>query len=409
MRKSIVTVFRILYGFFILSVVYCMAYVPITKNVGTAFYHSLLLIPVLIVCFIGKKKTKSVVQYLGICAVMIAALYFGIGALGFSLLDTIILLIFCVYAVFSYFLSRAGRRAGTLDTPSYWALALHAGACIYGSYFQSDAMVKVAALAAGFTYMAVDLHTNDLMIGAFLQDYSNLERLPVHRLKQNNSRMLSIQSGITAAAMIAAPFMKLDQVLIKAGILLRDFLRWFISLLPVSEGEQIMEPMGGQGESGFGFGEVEGEQSLLMKILDMLLEIVGWIVLIAVIAGILYLVIKRVLQLYQQFNERVEENGDLVENLMVSQKGQDKVRMNRKDRENLFLNFSPEARIRKHYKKRVQKENKEEIRSSWTPQQLEQAVSLSKEQKDKFHRYYEKARYSNETCTKEEMQDMIRF
>lgn len=406
MKKYVIYSMRILYGFLSISVMYCLFYDLSTKNGQGAFKFSLILLPVIVLCSMGIKICEKAIQYFLLCAFIIAAVYIGIKSMGFLSFDKIVMLVFCSLIILWYFISRATRSVCWLEKPTYWGLIIYLIACIYGSYFKVDFMIRFAAFAAGCSYLIIQIYTNDLNMDDFILDYSNLERLPVQRMRQNNNRMVWIISGITSAAMIAAPYLKVDQLIMNFLRVLRAIAAWILGFLSSKEPEQIMEMAAPERKMDMGLLPIEETDSLFMKILDMILEIASWILFFALIGALLYVVLKKIMQLYQQFNERTEENGDLVENLKAV-KTEEKVQLNERIRENLFFNMSPNARIRKFYRKRVQKDNKEEIRFSWTPQQLEQAVTLSEEKKEKFHAYYEKARYSNEDCTKEEMQDML--
>ena len=65
--------------------------------------------------------------------------------------------------------------------------------------------------------------------------------------------------------------------------------------------------------------------------------------------------------------------------------------------------FSPNKKIRRLYKKTIQKADKIRPIGTETPAELEEKAGLSKDFKmQKLHTYYEKARYSKDGCTKEE-------
>lgn len=407
MRKVLLYAIRLLYGFFFLAVIYCVIYGQNELDSSLVLKRCFLLFPVVLVSSILVRKARGVFTYVLFSLIWLVILYLGIGCLGFAFLDRAIFMGFAVFTVFTYFMARATKKRCWLENPSYWALLPHLAACLFGSYFGIEVIIKIASLAAGFSYLAIQLVMNEEFLNLFLKDYANLERLPVQRVKANNSRMVWIQTFFTAGAMIAAPYLKVDQIILSLARGFREVIRWLFTLLSRKQPEAGMPQLLPQQKMEAGLPPIEESQSLLMLILDKLLEIAGYLATFALAALLLYLAVRQILRLYHQFNERTEENGDIVEDLRASGKKEDKVSLNRSMQENLFFRLSPEARIRRHYKKRVQKENKEEIRHSWTPQQIEEAVSLSDEQKKKFHAYYEKARYSNESCSKEEVQDML--
>lgn len=405
MRKYLVDGAKWLYAFFILSVGYCMIQDIVSFHEKIVFRYSLLFLPVLIGCSVAVKKVKHVIQYFLIAAILLGLVYVGSNLSAADSINRVILMTFSVFAVFAYFAGRAAKKICWLENPHYLILPYYLLVCFYGGYFQKDFLIRLCALAAGFSYLIVELCTNEGEMGNFIQDYANLERLPVQRMQQNNNRMFWGQAFVKAGVMAAAPYLKVDELVYRIAKLLRSLLVFLLSLLGRASEEQIMEQGFHQEKMDMGFPPIEEKESWLMQLIEKILEIAGWIVFWAVMAAFLYLIIRKLMQLYQQFNERTEENGDIVENLM-SLKTEDKVRLKERRKDNLFFNLSPEAKIRKHYRKKVLKENRSEIRNSWTPQQLEEAVNLSLEQKAKFHYYYEKARYSKDGCTKEEAQEM---
>lgn len=65
-----------------------------------------------------------------------------------------------------------------------------------------------------------------------------MERLPVRRLARINQGMMWIVSGLTAAAMIVAPYLGLDQLIRQLGNTLKTVIRWLLLLIPNSPVEE---------------------------------------------------------------------------------------------------------------------------------------------------------------------------
>ncbi|MBQ0000208.1 MAG: hypothetical protein KBT01_01530 [Clostridiales bacterium] len=409
MRKYVIHGMKLVYGFLILSGFYCLVYSMILRQSQTAFLYSLLFLPVLLACSIAMRKAGSVVKYVCFAIVILAVMVMIYRALHFSVMDINIGLVVTVFSVFWYFHARASRQKCWLESPTYWFLLFFIIVCIAGRYYEDLFLVKLSCFAAGYTYLLVNIVRNDDEMKGIFRDFSSMNRLPVQRMKRNNNRIMLVLSGITAAAMAAAPYLKLDQLIIWLTKLARKLLIFVFSFFQSGNTETVEIPANEKMD--LMFPEVPEQDSIFMKILDMILEYVGEILVGILLLAAAYLIVKRLIQLYRQFNQGLDENGDMVEDLRVTTKTTERVK-EQQEKENLFFNMSPAARIRKHFKGQIQKAYRmkgEEIRKSGTPEELEQQLTMSPEDKLRFHSYYEKARYSHETCTREEMQEMLKL
>ena len=109
------------------------------------------------------------------------------------------------------------------------------------------------------------------------------------------------------------------------------------------------------------------------------------------------------------FNEKTEENGDKIERLLPPPAAEKRKILNRKKKEHLFWNRSADGRIRKHYRKKVLEKLKGSPDSAWTPTQTAGHMELGDADAKVFAQIYEKARYAGTSCTKEEMEKMLRI
>ena len=80
-----------------------------------------------------------------------------------------------------------------------------------------------------------------------------------------------------------------------------------------------------------------------------------------------------------------------------------------KKKEHLFWNRSADGRVRKHYRKKVLEKLKGSPDSAWTPTQTAGHMELEDADAKVFAQIYEKARYAGTSCTKEEMEKMLRI
>ena len=118
--------------------------------------------------------------------------------------------------------------------------------------------------------------------------------------------------------------------------------------------------------------------------------------------------VRALYRLYLRFNEKTEENGDKIERLLPPPAAEKKKNLNRKKKEHLFWDRSADGRIRKHYRKKVLEKLKESPDAAWTPAQTASQMELEDAEEKAFAQIYEKARYAETSCTKEEMEQMLR-
>lgn len=406
MRKAGIRLMEILHGFFIFSVLYCAIYVQLTDQLLPVFERSLLFLLVILICSLSVDKGVKFYLYVLISVAMCIGVFFTMRTLTGSVFHSVLMVVLALVIIGNYFFAKATDKKCWIENPIYPALFYYILVCFYANYFHSDFLVKFVCLAAGCHFLMVNVHSNYVHMGLFMRDYEKLERLPVSRMNRNNRRMMWIQSVIVSLVMIVAPYLKLDAIIRNLGILFRKILVWILTHIGQEPVEEEMEQMIPQQSAPFKVEAIANEENLFFKILDVLMEILGWVIILGLLFLLLRFLIKKFLEMYNQFNIRTEDNGDVVENLIADSQTIDRAYQVREKRENLFMNWSPDARIRKHYKKRILKDHTEEIRKSWTPEQLEEAVTLQGEKKERFHVLYEKARYAQESCSREEAQEM---
>lgn len=403
MRKYFIKGLEVFHGFLVLSLIYCSIMQQISSKEAAVLAKSLILLPAVGILAFSVEKVKHFWQYFLIAGVTVAVSAAAAGEGYFGIWMGV-----CVFvAAFSYFAARAGDRDCWLNTPAYPMLVLYLVIYLLGNYFDRIFLMRQAAFGAGLYYLVCNIYINWTQMDDFVRTHSSLERLPVRRLGKINSRMMWLQSGVIAAAMFAAPFLGIDGAIRYAGKCLLRLIALLLSFLPSGGEEEIMQEAAEQvpqmlPESG------EAPSALLM-LLYKILDFIGWMIFICLVLAVVWIALKKIYGLYRQFNDHTEENGDRIERLIAPPSEEKKSRLEKQRRENLFWDRSPNGRIRKFYKKRVWKDLKEAPEPFWTPSQLEEEVVMSGEEKEKFHFYYEKARYGKEKCTREEMQEMMKL
>lgn len=152
--------------------------------------------------------------------------------------------------------------------------------------------------------------------------------------------------------------------------------------------------------------EGSGESESLQEMLGTSEPWVGWEVL-SYVFGI-GIIIFGAIAFYKAFREFLKnftknsviiEKDDVIESTVDLMEKYAKFKKDKSDKIR-FFDFSPNALVRKKYKKSVKAKRKKEIQNWQSPSEIEKVVNLKDE---KLHNLYEKARYSETGVTKEEI------
>lgn len=404
MRKYAEKGLEILHGFLLLSMLYCVFAIWLKNPAGASFVKSLIFLPVIAVFSVTTEKIRHFWQFflLAVGTEAIAILLAG------SLWEKVIMGVCVAVAIVSYFAARAKESPCWLEVPAYPWLLVYIVVSILGKQLDSEFLVRYACFSAGSYFLIYNFYTNLVEMDAFVQLHSSLNRLPVKRLGRVNQGMMWLFSGIIAAAMFAAPFLKIDELIRQLGLLCKNIFLWLVSLISSGPSEQDVTynpPMEAPGEMLAGLAQDEKDMTFLLKLLNILAVVLA----AAAIIFLVWLLAKKLYNMYLHFNDHTEENGDKIEHLDVEQYETTEKRQRKEKKENLFWDLSANARIRKHYMKKVRKGLGEPPKKYWTPKQMEEQIEVAEEDRKNFHEYYEKARYAEKECSREEMQQMLKI
>jgi uncharacterized MAPEG superfamily protein len=257
-----------------------------------------------------------------------------------------------------------------------------------------------------------------LNLEKFVFNHEGMTNIPFRQIRNSNHVMIVFLSSLFLVTMLAFSSIPLDRLLSMLGKLFLRLVRFLISLLHFEEPEDIPEPEEEEQMT------VEDypipEPSRLMEIIQ---EILQWVAIILVIAFIIALIMYTLYQIYQYFYLKSEEVvKDKIEFLSpFTQKERIK-----RERGKIFRNVfgrSNNALMRKFFTQAVTANLKPDTKldRSLTPSQLSNIIlpipseattpftediqtMEQKIKKDQITEYYEKARYSNEECSKDEVQ-----
>jgi len=402
MKKWPLRIINYLTGFLILSSIHCIVVaMALAKDRGT-FVSSLVYIPVIIVLAEACKRAKYFWQYILWAMVPAGFAYFT----GRSEFEGKLSLVLTLAAIAFYFYARAKKTDCMLDTPGYHFLGLYIVMYFLERQYPSKLLEHYAIVGAGICLLLCMYKINlDEMLQVFDVN-EKLERFPEKRLLKNNLFMMAIQTVIVIIGMITALFAGIDGAIDKAGALFGKLIQWILKLMEAWAPKGASEDYGGEKEP-LVF-EV-GEQSAFMEFLMKVLDVLSVILVAALILYVIYRILRKIYQLYLDFDLHSVENGDEIETIYTVQTKEEKRQIKMKKTESLFWDRSPNARIRKFYKKRVLKDWKEIPGKYMTPEEIETGIQMTEEEKKVFHTYYEKARYGSVPCTKEEMDTYLKI
>lgn len=402
-RQAALTLLELCHGFLILFAIYACAVVISGHGNESFVLVGGFLFPVNAGLFLAEKKAARFWQF-GIVAVLLIG---GSVVLAGSGVRGIWTGILGVVAAFSYFYARASKKSCWLKTPVYPWLGIDLVLYFLGQRFASETAIRIAPVLAALYYLICNFHINLEEVDSFLKTHASLERLPVRRLARINQGMMWMVSGLTAVAMIAAPYLGIDQLIRKGGQVLKTVIRWLLLLIPNSPVEE--ETMATEQAEQMMQATASGQTPWFLELLYKFLDLIGWMIGISLVLACIFVAVRALYRLYLRFNEKTEENGDRIERLLPPPAAEKKKNLNRKKKEHLFWDRSADGRIRKHYRKKVLEKLKESPDGAWTPTQTAGQMELEDGDAKVFAQIYEKARYAEASCTKEEMEQMLRI
>lgn len=250
----------------------------------------------------------------------------------------------------------------------------------------------------------------------FLKMNEKIQNLPLRQIKSLNKMFMGAFILLLIAGMIGLQQLPMDQLLhgfirglqtILGGII--SFLFSFIKSEPavdqggpVNQGE--MPPMD------------VGEVSLFIQVLE---QVIKTAIFLLAAFGVVYIIIKLLYQMYQRFYEQQASETDESEFLWGSTQVKERVGKIRR-KKTVQAGGSTNQKIRRMYKKYMIKKlgRKTAVPAALTPTELEDFAAGQKaagqennteadsQQMRRRLAVYQKARYSQWECTKQEMDDM---
>ena len=402
MKNKVLRILNILTGALLLSTFHCLI-MEVIGGAGSAnILTTLIYIPIITILSLGEKKVKHGWQYLICVGIAFAIPYFGIEP---SFLRSVMLVLIVIAAI-SYFVARAWKMSCWLDKAIYYGLIIYFGVYLMGIQSGSDLLKMYGMIGAGIYYLLCLYQNNISEIEKFVWVNEKVERVPVKRIYHSSYLMMGMQTVIVVVGMIVLPFLQVGDILTKIMQTITNTIGWLLRGL---ETDEVLVGAEAAEQTEMVLVQESGEVSWLMELLYEIMDKISEVIVIAITLYILYVALKKLYQLYLDFDARSEEVGDKIERLNTPKAKDEKKKLKKQRTENLFWDRTPNARIRKYYKKRVLKELKTPPKASMTPEEIEAGFkNVDMEETSILHSCYEKARYGNEACTKEELKCVLK-
>lgn len=347
----------------------------------TAFLRGLLFALPLSLSYYAIHICKQIWQFV-LCAV-------GLSALAWVLLGhpvgAILLALFCFFRARKRLLEEPGESA--LDVPSLWGLAAFGIAFFISAFMVQPVLQRLSVLSATVYLLAYFAYHGLDRLDEYLRLNDSMFALPSLRIQR-------IAGGALAVAMLLAVTLLLPAALRADGTVQLDL---------TYEAEHQMGTVAyeadGGGQSQQSLAELfEGELGDYSNPLFRISPIVTYIVYAIIIGGIAALVIYGIYRMLRGAGRSFTDSRDTVQ-FLGAHEDNDAATAVRPKRERIF-DRSPNAKVRRRYRKLINKAYPEPPKASLTPAELEAQAQLTV---PNLHHLYERARYDKTPLTNEEI------
>ena len=361
-------------------------------------WKALILFPISLVSFIIERYTRNIWIYL----VLHIALFIGC----ICITENMVLKI--AFAMFVFIFASLQYAVTNITLPftvSFLMIYLIAG-YLYPNLNQMRQFFLYMAIAFCLCYLLNNYYIN---FYTYFQDHKEKTNIPIRLIKSSNRFMITGFLTICFLVMMAFSEGPLAGILRSIGVYAKELFRMRINHsapMRYASKEEIMERTALQhGVSPTGLPEFEPTKFMVITA-----NIACVLFLLFLIVIIVRYLVKKFYKFYQFYYKRkVPVLGeDLVEIALPIEKKRSNIFGKREGSEKGFFNrfgVSNNVRIRKHYAKAVYKNASLEKGLKYkTPSQLSEYAISGGEQSSDLTALYEKARYSNEDCSREEVQ-----
>ena len=309
------------------------------------------------------------------------------------LFDSAIMLVPAVAIFFLRFYNRMleEKETSLLDKPSYAGLALIAIPAVLAifeerlnSTFQSLSLIYLAIY-----FLLCFAHHGIERIDAYIDVNKNMRNMPSRRIARIATVILAASFFIFAVVLLPALF--------TADVNIRFTMPETTYATP--EPQFIQSDPGAMPDMGDMFPEKKD-----MPIIDAIWKFLEYLLMIVFGFGSIIGGVYGILKLSRRFSKSFTDSGDFVESLQEDDLEAVHVKQRKMDTPR-FLDRSPNATVRRKYKKMILR-GKHRPYAWMSPTEAEIYAEVSSKNLKTLHTLYEKARYSPEGCTKQDIAEL---
>lgn len=404
----IIDIINTLLGFLAAYPLLGIAILLTTGNTG-AVLNAFILLPAPVISYLISRYLKHLWSFLALHVLMMAAYAFTTRnpfILTFYMIFLILLLIIALS-------KRLQEEKFTKTNTSPYLLSTLAAMYFTNNYLGITALNGMLLLLVIVFILLYFFNMYLINFESFFKKHSTMSDIPIKQIKNTNQLLILSFGCFCVIIMVFFTRLPLKGLLSATGSILLAILKFIFSLFPDSNKEippnenhnpeQTPPPLGLSDN---------GTPSLILQYIENILLGLFTVAIIAAAIGLLLYGLYRIYQLY--YGKKYNELKDITEFISPFDK---KERMKRRPRTIPGIRSLPvftrsnKDKIRKlFYKAVLLRQNKDTLGNNLTPLQLSEYVltgQIDKAEKKKevvqLALYYEKARYSREDCSKEEV------
>ncbi len=380
-----------------------------TKETGLVM-NTFILLPAPFLSYSIRKYVKHIWSFLALHIIMAAAYTFTAANAFIFAFYTVYLVLLTIFALSSKLREDAPRKTNS----SLLLLAVFAAMYLLNDYLGITGLNNLILLLVILFVLLYLLNMYLINFEGFFQNHSNMANVPIKQIRNTNHVLILFFSSFCIIVMLFFTRLPLKELLSLAGSFLLVLLRAFFALFNGKEKPAPTE--NGKPEQGappLDFGEAN-PPSLIWQYIQNILSV---LFTIALIAGVIALILYGLYRIYQRFyenkNNYFQDKTEFISPFDSREVLKDNAPQAAAKRFGGIFGRSNNDKIRKLIYRAVTSHRKnDDLPGNLTPSQLsEYALGREKElsgnvdtQKVKeLTAYYEKARYSREVCTKEEV------
>lgn len=294
-------------------------------------------------------------------------------------------------AVFCFFRGCArlseGREEFLLDTPHYWFLGIFLALFLLSALEALSITQRLSTISGVLYFLVCFIYRAVGRVDGYLSLNKTVYGLPTRRIQR-------IAGGAAGALALLAAFLLLPAAFQASGDIRID-VSWVLNRPNV----QTQSPEPWLDAVKFRKPWIFGNEPPAFPIPPFVLSIIY----VVAVLGIAVLLLYGIYRIFKNFRASFTDSRDTVQFLSAQNQEKTLEGPGRPGKRPARWDRSPNARVRRRYRKAVLHAAKDRPHAWQSPREIETAAGLSVPE---LHALYEKARYAQTPCTREELQSL---